>query len=199
MTRNSVWESCIRSASAAVVFLFLMFGLIMPAITSEQASPPDEAELNRMLKDACGQCHNLNRVILETGEWKLRDWMHAFDKMAKDGSDLTKTKKTAIANYTNTHRQEIELERGDKQDKPETMSIDTYYVLFENRCVVCHDAEMIDSIPEDLAREDLQHIVDRMVEKAPHFLDGVNKENIVEYLDKPKSDPEEVAEKPSDA
>ena len=195
MVRNSMWERCIRSASATAVFLFLVFGFIMPAITSEQASPPDEVELNRMLKDACGKCHNLNRVILQTGEWKLKDWMHAFDKMAKP-SGLTRTAKKATVDYTNNHRQEIELERGDKQDKPDTMSIDTYYVLFENRCVVCHDAEMIDRIPEDLDRKDLQHIVDRMVEKAPHFLDGVNKENVVEYLDKPKSDTEEVANHP---
>ena len=198
MVRNFVWESCIRSASATAVFLFLILSLFTPAITSEQASPPDQAELNRMLKDACGQCHNLNRVILETSDWKLRDWMRAFDKMAKADSDLTKTEKTAIAGYTNTHRQEIELERGDGQDKPDTMSIDTYYVLFENRCVVCHDAEMIDRIPDDLYRKDLNHIVNRMVEKAPHFLDGVNKENIVDYLDKFDTAQKEVAEKPGD-
>jgi mono/diheme cytochrome c family protein len=150
-----------------------------------------------MLKDACGRCHNLNRVILQTVEWKLKDWMHAFDKMAKT-SHLTKTEKTAVANYVDTHRQEIELERSDRQDKPDTMSIDTYYVLFENRCVVCHEAEMIDRVSEDLDRKDLKHVVDRMVEKAPHFLDGVNKENIADYLHKSKASPEEVAGKRGD-
>jgi mono/diheme cytochrome c family protein len=193
MVRNFIWARYVRPLSVAAVFLFLLLNLFTPASTLEQASPTDRAELSRMLNDACGQCHNLNRVILETGDWKLKDWMHAFDTMAKSPG-LTKTEKKAIANYVDTHREAIELEQGDKHDKPDTMGTDTYYVLFENRCVVCHDAEVIDRIPDNLEREELKRIVDRMVEKAPHFLDGVNEESIVECLESFNTAQQEIAE-----
>jgi hypothetical protein len=84
MVWNCAWERCLRPVVAGVVFVLLIYGLSTPALTSESAPTPDQAELNCMLSDACGGCHNkLKKVLLETGEWKLKDRTQAFDNMAK--------------------------------------------------------------------------------------------------------------------
>lgn len=179
--------------------VFLLFGIISGICVAQVEASPSEEEISRLLNDDCAQCHDLNRVILVTEAWAMGDWMHAFDEMAKRRPELSEAQMVGIAQYLDARREELKLEPSAKPAQPEGMTEDAYNMLYESRCITCHDTKMLERVPESFSREDWGHVVERMMKKSPQFLAGIDREKVVDYLYKFKTAPEEVREKPAEA
>jgi len=181
------------------VLAFLLFSAVVQAVPLGEHSHLEDTEMSQLLKESCTQCHSLNRVILQTEKWTMGDWMHAFKEMAKGGPELTAHQKAEIAEYLDAHRSELEVEPSEEPTRPEGTTAETYDALFKNSCFTCHDSKMLNRIPKGLSRQEWEHVAERMAQKAPQLLAGVEKEKIVDYLYKFNATPEMLREKPLEA
>ncbi|UCD58837.1 MAG: hypothetical protein JSV16_06940 [Candidatus Hydrogenedentota bacterium] len=199
MKKETLKRCCPRTIFSLTLVSFLVFAPAQAVSTAQEAAQLDKVQLSQLLRDACAHCHNLNRVILETDVWTIGEWMHAFDEMAKADPELSQAQKTGIIQYLDANRAELKLEPLKEPAMPEGMTAETHDVLYKNRCITCHDATMLDRVAEGLSREDCEHIVDRMIKKAPRFLADIDRERVVDYLYKFKMPPEMVREMPAEA